>query len=108
MRSWLRGHWLGMVSLGLCAAAVALAMVWNGPPAVVATAAINVLIQGVLFGRGWGYEHGFDDGAAMAHKHWRAGVERMQAQAAERAIELTPHELGESYTAMVSHRDRSN
>lgn len=105
-------HWsrlLGLVIAVMVTATQILgAMSWGVEWWSACIFAVAIFVQGYFVGRSLTYKRGLDEGAAMATKVWRDGIERMQAQAAEEAIEMTPHELGEKYTAMVSHRDRSS
>jgi hypothetical protein len=74
--------------------------VWGLPWYVAAIFAAAIFFQGYLMGRSHGYHQGLWDN----HTIYRDAL-RGQADA---IIKATPPEIGETYTHLVTHRDRSN
>lgn len=95
------GLMVGIFSFGGMAFQVWLAVVvWGMPWYAAVLFALAVYVQGYLWGRGHGYRQGLYDN----HTIYRDALRRVTGQ----FIEATPPQVGEAYTQLVTHRDRSN
>lgn len=98
-RRWLLGVY-GMPLAGVAVQVLFIMFVWHLPWYAVAIFVPVIWFQGYVVGASHGYRSGL-----WTHHDMARDAMRLQAEA---LIEATPPEIGETYTHLVTHRDRSN